>query len=96
MAPLVTLITGCSSGIGLATAVKLAKDPKKSHLVYATMRNLAKKGKLEEAAGGTLDDTMYIRELDVTKEDQIVSMVKYLMDKHGRVDILSESNNDLA
>ena len=86
----ITLITGCSSGIGLATAVRLAQDPDKSFLVYATMRNLDKRGKLEKAAGNSLNDTLFIRELDVTKEDQIVSNVKYIVEKHGRVDILSK------
>ena len=44
----IVLISGCSSGIGLATAVLLAKDAEKRFKVYATMRNLAKKGQLEE------------------------------------------------
>ena len=47
MAPKIVLITGCSSGIGLATAVLLAQDVEKRFKVYATMRNLAKKGQLE-------------------------------------------------
>lgn len=48
MGPQIVLISGCSSGIGLAIAVLLAKDAEKRFKVYATMRNLAKKGKLEE------------------------------------------------
>ena len=48
MDPRIVLISGCSSGIGLATAVLLAKDAGKRFKVYATMRNLAKKGQLEE------------------------------------------------
>ena len=39
----VILITGCSSGIGLATAVLLAK---KGNKVYASMRDMDKKDKL--------------------------------------------------
>ena len=46
MASQIVLISGCSSGIGLATAVFLAKDAEKRFKVYATMRNLAKKGQL--------------------------------------------------
>ena len=34
----IVLISGCSSGIGLYTAVLLAKDPEKRFKVYATMR----------------------------------------------------------
>ena len=41
----VIVITGCSSGIGLETAVACAKA---GHKVFATMRNLNKKEKLEK------------------------------------------------
>ncbi|XP_071483315.1 retinol dehydrogenase 8-like [Diadema antillarum] len=88
MATEVTLITGCSSGIGLATAVKLAQDPKESFLVYATMRNLTKKGELEEAAGSALNKTLFILQLDITKEEQIVSVMKEIMKRHSRIDII--------
>lgn len=43
MAPKVVIISGSSSGIGLASALILAKDIKKRFRVYATMRNLEKK-----------------------------------------------------
>ncbi|XP_071505336.1 retinol dehydrogenase 8-like [Diadema antillarum] len=88
MATGVVLITGCSSGIGLSTAVKLAQDPKKSFLVYATMRNLAKKGELVEAAGSALNRTLFILQLDITKEEQIVSVIKEIMKRHSRIDII--------
>ena len=58
MAPQVVLISGCSSGIGLATAVLLAKDAEKRFKVYATMRKLAKKGQLEEEGLDQLGDTL--------------------------------------
>ena len=60
MAPQIVLISGCSSGIGLATAVLLAKDAEKRFKVYATMRNLAKKGQLEEEGKDQLGDTLII------------------------------------
>ncbi|XP_071505314.1 retinol dehydrogenase 8-like [Diadema antillarum] len=88
MAPKITLITGCSAGIGLHVAVRLAKDPKQSYLVYATMRNLAKKVDLEKEAGSALNKTLFIRELDVTKEESIVATVKFILDKHQCIDIL--------
>jgi NAD(P)-dependent dehydrogenase (short-subunit alcohol dehydrogenase family) len=49
------LVTGCSSGFGLLTAVRLAKD---GWQVVATMRNIDRRGRLDKAAaeaGVTLD-----------------------------------------
>ena len=90
MAARVVLITGCSSGIGLSTAVLLAKDPDKRFKVYATMRNLAKKDKLEAAAGAALGDTLFIKQLDVCSDQQTVQVVQEIDSKEGRVDILSK------
>ncbi|XP_037392472.1 retinol dehydrogenase 8 [Pygocentrus nattereri] len=86
MSQKVVLITGCSSGIGLAIAVLLAKDEKKRFMVYATMRNLAKQEPLVEAAGRTLGQTLEIRPLDVCDEKSIKDCVDGLPDR--RVDIL--------
>uniref|UniRef100_A0A5F8HK79 Retinol dehydrogenase 8-like n=1 Tax=Monodelphis domestica TaxID=13616 RepID=A0A5F8HK79_MONDO len=80
------LITGCSSGIGLALAVRLAKDELKRFKVIATMRDMAKKGPLEEKAGETLEQTLQIRPLDVTCEDSIRQCVAAIPDQ--RVDVL--------
>ncbi|XP_059353802.1 retinol dehydrogenase 8-like [Carassius carassius] len=80
------LITGCSSGIGLALAVRLAKDEKKRFMVYATMRNLAKRGALEKAAGCTLGSTLEIKQLDVCDENSIKACLDSLPMR--RVDIL--------
>ncbi|XP_074059814.1 retinol dehydrogenase 8-like [Macrotis lagotis] len=80
------LITGCSSGIGLALAVRLAKDELKRFKVIATMRDMAKKGTLEEKAGETLEKTLQIRPLDVTCGDSIRQCVAAMPDQ--RVDIL--------
>ncbi|XP_022083992.1 retinol dehydrogenase 8-like [Acanthaster planci] len=88
MAPKVVLITGCSSGIGLATAVCLAKEKQHEFKVYATMRNLGSKGSLETAAGDTLDKNLFIRKLDVTKEDTISSVVDEIVRENGRIDVL--------
>ncbi|XP_030844476.1 retinol dehydrogenase 8 [Strongylocentrotus purpuratus] len=88
MAPLVVLISGCSTGIGLALAARLGQDPDKKYLVYATMRNLAKKEGLEKAAGDALDKTLFVRQLDVTVDDQDKSIFEFIMGKHGRVDVL--------
>ena len=59
------LITGTSSGIGLATAVVLAS---RGWRVFATMRNLKEESALEQAlrAAG-MQDNVDIQELDVTR-----------------------------
>ncbi|KAM4549415.1 retinol dehydrogenase 8 isoform 1-T1 [Odontesthes bonariensis] len=82
----VVLITGCSSGIGLALATRIAGDEKKRFMVYATMRNLSKGEALIEAAGRTLGRTLEIKLLDVCDEDSIKACVDSLPDR--RVDIL--------
>ena len=72
----IVLISGCSSGIGLATAVLLAKDAEKRFKVYATMRNLAKKGQLEEEGKEQLGDTLIIKQMDVCSDESVTKVVK--------------------
>ena len=61
------LITGTSTGIGQATAVTLAA---RGWRVFATMRNLEKRGLLEQALkeAGVQND-VEIEQLDVTDYD---------------------------
>jgi NAD(P)-dependent dehydrogenase (short-subunit alcohol dehydrogenase family) len=74
------LITGCSSGFGLYTAVEAAK---KGYDVIATMRNLDKKNALESllAQAGV---TAVIDQLDVTDPDSIARIAE----KYKPIDIL--------
>eukprot|EP00057_Strongylocentrotus_purpuratus_P001792 XP_001201811.1 PREDICTED: retinol dehydrogenase 8 [Strongylocentrotus purpuratus] len=88
MAQKVALITGCSSGIGLNIAAKLGKDAAKKYMVYSTMRNLGKKEALQTAAGDALDDTIFIRPLDVVNDDSVTNAVNEIVDKHGRIDLV--------
>ncbi|KAM4880198.1 retinol dehydrogenase 8 [Sylvia borin] len=80
------LVTGCSSGIGLAVAVLLARDPRRRYLVLATMRDLSRRGALEAAAGATLGDTLKILRLDVTSDASVAECLGEV--PGGRVDVV--------
>ncbi|XP_013880064.1 retinol dehydrogenase 8a isoform X2 [Austrofundulus limnaeus] len=82
----VVLITGCSSGIGLRIAVTLARDEKQRYHVIATMRDLKKKDKLEEAAGDAYGKTMTLLPLDVCSDESVKQCINSIKDRH--VDIL--------
>ncbi|KAM3598773.1 uncharacterized protein V6R79_022349 [Siganus canaliculatus] len=82
----VVLITGCSSGIGLSLAVRLASDPQKTFKVYATMRNLTKKERLLECVKGLHKETLDILQMDVTNQQSILDARERVVEK--RVDIL--------
>ena len=84
----IVLISGCSSGIGLATAVFLAKDFEKRFKVYATMRNLSKKGQLVEEGKEYLGDTLVIKEMDVSSDESVQKAVDEVLDTEGRIDVL--------
>ena len=80
----VALVTGSSSGIGLEAALALAKD---GYHTFASMRDTSKAGELENAAK---KDNLPIEviELDVDKEESIISAIKKVMDSAGRLDVL--------
>ena len=85
----VVLITGCSTGIGLSTAVILAEDVRRFK-VYATMRNLEKKSELENAVGKHLGESLIIKALDVRNEEEVNRLVKEIEREEGRIDVLGE------
>lgn len=74
----VILITGASSGIGLVTAVYLAN---KNYKVYGTARRLNEMTSIINAGGNAF-------KLDVTKEEDIINGVNYVIEKEGRIDVL--------
>jgi len=80
----VALVTGSSSGIGLETALSLARD---GYHTFASMRNLRKAGELEHAAKKE-NIPVEIIELDVDKEESIISAVKKVATKNGKLDVL--------
>ena len=91
MASKIVVVTGCSSGIGLSTAVLLASDKDRRFKVYATLRNLAKKGELEEKGRDFLGDTLIIKEMDVCSDDSVNEVIQELLTSHERIDVLSKS-----
>ena len=88
--PRIVLITGCSSGIGLVTAIFLAKNEERKYKVYATMKDLSKKDELENEAGYLLGSTLFIKELDVTSTEQINTVVGEIVKVESRIDILGK------
>ena len=80
----VILITGCSSGFGLLTAVRLAAQ---GHIVWATMRDLARKQPLENELAKR-NAQAFIRELDVTKPSTIKNVVEEIQKTHVHIDVL--------
>ena len=80
----VALVTGSSSGIGLETALSLARD---GYRTFASMRNLKKAKELEHAAKKE-SLPIEVIELDVDKEESIVSAVKKVVASGQRLDVL--------
>ncbi|KUL21738.1 SDR family oxidoreductase [Actinoplanes awajinensis] len=80
----IVLITGASSGIGAATARRLAADG--HHVVLGARRvdRLAALAQEIRDAGGTVDH----HELDVTDVDSVRAFVALAADAHGRIDVL--------
>ncbi len=84
----VCVITGCSSGLGLSLAVELAR---RSHIVVATMRDLAKQDVLREAirsAAISAESNVSIAELDVQDTASVNSLVAQVLQEHSRIDVL--------
>lgn len=72
------LITGCSTGIGRATAIRLAESGRP---VYATARTLS-------AIADLADVGCELLALDVTDEDSMVAAVDTVVSHHGAVGAL--------
>ncbi|WP_030204642.1 SDR family NAD(P)-dependent oxidoreductase [Streptomyces sp. NRRL S-87] len=80
----IVLITGASSGIGLAAAVAAAGA---GWTTVATMRNLAKADALRAAAAEAgVADRVHIKKLDVTDEAAAVACIAEVVAEYGRLD----------
>ena len=80
--PRVVLITGCGSGIGLATALEAARA---GHIVYAGLRDPASGAELMRAAGGL---SIVPLALDVTRAEDRAAAVERVLRERGRLDVL--------
>src|SRR5438874_3944203 len=82
----IAIVTGSSSGIGLLTAIELAKNGFK---VVATMRDLQRRARLDEAAAAArVTEELDIGRLDVTDFDAVPGFVEQVMRDYGRIDVL--------
>jgi NAD(P)-dependent dehydrogenase (short-subunit alcohol dehydrogenase family) len=78
------LITGTSKGIGLATALTLARA---GHTVYATMRSPARSPELaQQAAKEKLP--IHISALDVDSDESVASGIAAIYAAAGNIDVL--------
>jgi NAD(P)-dependent dehydrogenase (short-subunit alcohol dehydrogenase family) len=78
------LITGASSGIGRATALRVAEAGAKVLLVARTPEKLEETREEIEAAGGTA----FIHRADLSDTDDIERMADEVIEEHGGVDVL--------
>ena len=78
MSKSVALVTGASSGIGRATALRLAAL---GFTVHAAARRL-------ERMSDLVDHGIHVESLDVTDDGSMVTVVDKIVSEHGRIDIL--------
>jgi NAD(P)-dependent dehydrogenase (short-subunit alcohol dehydrogenase family) len=78
----VAVVTGSSGGIGLATALELARN---GFFTYATARNPAKSGAIMEAAKGL---PVAVVQLDVTDDNSVKRAIEQVLKEKGRIDVL--------
>ena len=77
------VVTGASSGIGLASVTALAAD---GWTVVATVRAPGRADALHEIAGSR--DAIEVRQLDVTVPDSVTECVDGVLTDHGGIDLL--------
>jgi len=78
------VVTGCSSGIGLATAVELARA---GWTVVATLRD-PRRGDALRAAVREAGLTVDVAELDVTDDASVAACLSGVVARHGHLDAL--------
>ena len=79
----VVVVTGSSSGIGLATALHFARGGDR---VFATMRDTSRRDELDRAAKAS-DVAIDVRELDVRDDEQAANVCDDIVGEAGRIDV---------
>jgi NAD(P)-dependent dehydrogenase (short-subunit alcohol dehydrogenase family) len=80
----VVLITGCSTGFGLETALAFAR---RGDTTFATMRDLDRAERLSERARAE-DLRIELLALDVNDDASVAAAVREVEDRHGAIDVL--------
>ena len=80
----VAVVTGSSSGIGLETAINLAKNGFKT---FATMRNTNKSDAIKQRSEAE-NIPIEILQLDVTDDVSVKNAINSVVEKEGQIDVL--------
>ena len=80
----VAIVTGSSSGIGMDTAVTLARN---GFLTYATVRNIEKSSIIKKAAEKE-KLPIKVQQLDVTDDQSVNNAIRTIVSQAGRIDVL--------
>lgn len=83
--PSVILLTGASTGLGLAIAKTLIKECPSSHLVLTSRQSSLHRFESENIIEG---ERVWLRPLDITVRVQRLSLLEEIQEKLGGVDIL--------
>lgn len=83
--PEVVLITGSSTGIGRATALRFAR---RGDRVYATMRDPDAAGRELREVGGAEELDLRTLHLDVTVDESVAQAVERVLDESDGIDVL--------
>ena len=81
----IAVVTGSSSGIGLATAATLARA---GHIVYATMRNPKTGGEELRALAAQEKFPLRFAALDVDSDQSVRDTFAKILSEAGRIDVL--------
>ena len=81
----IALITGGASGIGLATAKKLSQY---GAIIIIADQNIDNKEKAMNAL--QTNDNLFLQ-VDVSKPESVTNMIKEIINKYNRIDILIHS-----